>query len=137
MKTPEGELVEVISVRKPIQKKHGNVLEISRLATKINTIVSGGASRLLSRVFEYASLNGYEGILTYSDNRFGDGLVYEKSGFTFIGETGINYFYTNGFIRYDRFKYRAQPGKTEKQVAIENNVHIVWGAAHKIWLKKF
>ena len=69
--------------------------------------------------------------------RFGLGTVYEKCGMQLIGETGTNYWYSNGIIREDRFKYRAQPGKSELQVAIENNVRPVYGAGHRIWLLKF
>ena len=47
-----------------------------------------------------------------------------------------NYWYTDGERRYDRFKFRAQPGKPEKQVAEEAGVRSVWGCGNRIYLLK-
>lgn len=135
LKTKEGEIVQAISVRKPIQKKYKDTIEIARMASLPNTIVVGGASKLLKKVLKISKQLNFKQVLTYSDNRIGDGSIYKNSGFNFIGETGINYWYTDGRIRYDRFKYRAQPGKTEAQVASEHKVMKTFGAAHSIWIK--
>ena len=41
-----------------------------------------------------------------------------------------------GEKRFFRFKYRAQPGKSEKQVAEENGVFKVYGCGHNIYIMK-
>ncbi len=132
---PEHGLVGVITGRVPIQKKWGKVFEVARMAFLKNTSVVGGASKLLKQLELYAKENGYEGVLTYADLRFGDGGVYQKSGYELKGETSTNYWYTEGLNRYNRFMYRAKEGKSETEVALENKVRPVWGAGNKIYLK--
>lgn len=128
-------LVGVVSGRVPIQKKWGKVFEVARMAFLKNTNVVGGASKLLKQLEIYAKDNGYEGVLTYADLRFGIGSVYQKSGYGLKGETSTNYWYTEGLNRYDRFMYRAKEGKSEVEVAIENKVRPIWGAGNKVYVK--
>ena len=113
----KNEIVCCLSLKKPIQKKYGKVLEIARFANRINCSVQGGFQRLFKHSKEYAKNNGFESILTYADRRFGEGSVYLKAGFNFIGKTPLDYWYTDGHQREFRFKYRAQKPLTEKQVA--------------------
>ena len=132
-----GRIISALSLRTPIQKKHGHVCELARFATLPGTVCPGGAARLLKRAMVWAKEIGFNGVLSYADLRFGEGGVYQQLGFERIGSTGIPYFYTDGEVRYDRFKYRAQPGKSEKIVAEENNVRQVHGVGHAIYLTKF
>jgi hypothetical protein len=135
---PQYGLVAVATTRKPVQKKHGNLCELARMCFLSGTNVRGAASKLLKRVDELARLDGFEGILSYADLRFGDGGVYEKwCGFELVDEQKMSYGYTDGQRRFNRFKFRAQPGKTEKQVADENGVRPVWGCGNKIYVKRF
>jgi hypothetical protein len=85
---------------------------------------------------DWSLQNGYEGVLSYAELRYGEGGVYEKCGFSLVGESTSNYWYTDGVSRFDRFAYRAQPGKTEKEVAEAANVKAVWGAGNKIYVWK-
>ena len=78
-------------------------------------------------------MNKYDKILTYADLRFGNGNVYSKNGFSFVKQTSIDYWYTDGKVRHFRFKYRAQPGKPEKQVAEENGVWKVFGCGSNLY----
>lgn len=130
-------LVSVATVRVPIQKKWGNVAELARMATLKEHTVRGGASKLMSKILEWSEQNGYEGLLSYADLRFGDGKVYEKCGLELVGTTKNSYWYTDGCSRIDRFVYRAQPGKPEQQVAEENNVKAVYGCGNNVYLRRF
>lgn len=134
---PDHGLVGVMTVRIPIQKKYGNVCELARMALKGGVSVRGGAGKLVAAVKEWAIAQGHEGVISYAELRFGEGNVYEKCGFTLAGETTVNYWYSNKAKRWDRFKYRAQPGKPEKQVVEEAGVKAVWGSGNKIYLMKF
>lgn len=134
---PAHGLVGVATVRTPIQKKWGHVCELARMCFSRNTTVRGGASKLLSRVKSIAVADGFDGVLSYAELRFGDGKVYERCGFELVGEALNNYWYTDGRQRFNRFKYRAQPGKTEKQVADENGVRPVYGCGNRIYLHRF
>lgn len=129
-------LVGIATTRTPIQKKHGHACELARMCFLRNTSVRGGASKLLSHVKQLARDGGFEALLSYAELRYGTGNVYEKDGFTLVGEALNNYWYTDGERRYDRFKFRAQPGKPEKQVAEEAGVRSVWGCGNRIYLLK-
>jgi len=122
-----------LSLKKPIQKKYKNSIEIGRFATGLYTSVPGGFSKLFKAAKQWAKSNGYQNILTYADMRFGEGEVYNKE-FKLVGSTPIDYWYTNGDKREFRFKYRASGGLTERQVAEESSVWPVYGCGSKIYL---
>lgn len=124
-----------LSLKKPIQKKYSNSIEIARFATELYTTVPGGFSKLLKNAKAYAKENGFSSILTYADTRFGTGEVYEKNNFSYIGQTPIDYWYTNGEIREFRFKYRASKPLAEAQVAQQAGVWPVYGCGSRIYLK--
>lgn len=136
LKHPEHGIVGCVTVRTPIQKKYGHVAELARLAFRPGFSVRGGAGKVIDVALDLARKKGFDGMLSYSELRFGTGGVYLQCGFEQVGETTVNYFYTQGVTRYDRFKYRAQPGKSEKQVVDEAGVRPVWGAGHRVFLKK-
>lgn len=134
------ELISCLSLKEPIQKKYGNVFEIMRFANKLNTNIPGSFQKLFNKAIEYAKIENKEAILTYADRRFGEGLVYKQSGFSFIGTTPVDYWYVKkiGSIneRLPRFKYRAQKPLTEKQVAEKENVAPIYGCGSNIYLLK-
>lgn len=124
------ELISAIGFRKPRQKKWKGYYEISRFASKLNTVVVGGLGKLLKRFKE-----NYEySLMTYADRRFGEGLGYEKVGFKYYGETGVDYWYTDGRQRYDRFIVKSDLNKSEREKAFEMNLYKVWGCGSNIWL---
>lgn len=127
-------LVGVVTTRLPIQKKWGKVIEIARMSFSAGVTVRGGASKLLEHVKKQSLLDGYDGILSYADLRFGTGNVYQKCGMKFMGVTNVNYWYTDGHQRFDRFLYRAQSGKSENDVAAHAGVKAVWGAGNNVFV---
>lgn len=136
-----GDIVAAMSWRVPQQKKkwiksNPDVIEIARYANKLYTNVRGGFSRLLKHSIDAWLIpeTGYRRIISYCDLRFGYGNVYLQSGFSCVKEdTGINYWYTDGKIRYPRFKFRATKDKTEKEVAEENKVWKVFGCSNNLY----
>lgn len=130
----ENELVACLSLRTPRQKKWSSYLEIARFSTKLNVNVSGALSRLIAISKKYVKSFGYVGLLTYVDRRIGDGHGYIKSGFTFESITVPDYWYTDNVCRYDRFKFRAKDGKSERQIAFESKVQRIYGAGNLILL---
>lgn len=129
----EGELVACLSLRFPNHKKHSGKIEIARLATKPYCLVVGGFSKLLKRAIEWSKTRQYASIISYCDLSCGTGNVYKQNGFTHIAYTGLNFWYTDGVCRYDRFKYRAQNGKSEKEVALENKVYRIYGCGNDLY----
>lgn len=132
----KDELVSLLAFKVPIQKKYGSAIEIVRFSNKLNTSVVGGFSKLFKKSLEWVKKENYQCVVCYADLRFGQGKVYLKNNFQFIGNTSPGYWYTDGKKRYFRFKFRAQPGKPEKQVAIENNVSPIYDCGHNIYLYK-
>lgn len=134
----EDELVACISLRKPMNsKKYNGSMEIARFSTKLFTSVVGGLSKLLKKAVAWCKENDYSGIMTYADMRFGYGDGYEKCGFQLVGKTVLDYWYTDLKHRYNRTKFRAQDGKTEKEVAMENGVLKIFGCGSKIFMMEF
>lgn len=129
-------LVGVATTRTPIQTKWGHVSELARLAFLPGVTVRGGASKLLSVVKKLAISDGFEGVLSYADLRFGDGSVYLKCGMEEKEESKLNYWYTDGHVRFDRFEFRARPDKPETEVAKDAGVMQVWGAGNKVFVWK-
>lgn len=83
-------------------KKEGSY-ELMRFCNKINTVVVGGASKLLQH-FE----KNYkpESLISYADRRWSDGNLYEKLNFNCVGTTPVNYFYVEKDKRLNRFSFR-------------------------------
>ena len=65
--------------------------------------------------------------MTYVDRRIGAGKGYEAAGFKLTGSTAPDYWYTDNQLRYDRFKFRAKDGKSERQIATEARVSRIYG----------
>jgi len=130
----EDELVSCISFRKPIQKKWKGYVEIARFANVINTVVVGSLSKLLKESIKMLDLSQVRGIITYADRRFGEGNGYGKVGFTHFGDTGIDYWYTDGVKRINRFSVKAKNGITEREIAKNMNIGRIYGCGSNIWI---
>jgi 5-methylcytosine-specific restriction endonuclease McrA len=128
-----NEIVSAISFRNSFIEKYKNKIEIARFASKLNTNVVGGFSKLLKHSISFMKERKYDAILTYADLRFGGGNVYGINGFIKLGKTDLDYFYTNGYRREHRFKYRAQPGLSEKDVASAAGVYKIYGCGSNIY----
>jgi hypothetical protein len=77
--------------------------EITRYANKLNSTITGGASKILSYfINKYNPLT----ILTYANRRYSTGNLYEKLGFKNIAITKPNYFYVKGSRIYSRQKFQ-------------------------------
>lgn len=132
----EDRIVSVLSFRKSFVKKYDKTtIEIARFCNDINYIVNGSFAKLLKAFIDSDNSLNFNKVLTYADLRFGTGNIYLKNGFEFMGETLANYYYTDFKNRFNRFKFRAQKPKTEKEVAEENNVFKIYDAGSYIYMK--
>lgn len=122
-----GVLVSAASFRKPFSNREEGMFELARFCSLLGHNVVGGFGKILAVAKEKIKALGYTKLLSYADLRFGSGQVYAESGFTFTGHTGISYGYTDGFSQFNRFKYKAQPGKTEKEVVAAAGVFPYYG----------
>lgn len=126
LKSREGTIVAGLSVRSPRNtKKYGDVLEVARFSTLSGFNVIGGLNRLVSAVS--AKAETCSRLMTYVDKRIGDGHGYLKCGFVEVSDTDIDFWYTDNVFRYDRFKFRSQHGKSEKEIANDSRVSRIYG----------
>lgn len=127
-----GVVYAALSLRLPMQsKKYKDCYEISRFSTLPGWSVVGGLQRLMKKAVTYSESSSKD-LMTYVDRRFGDGHGYLSCGFELIGETGIDYWYTDNSVRYNRFKYRAKDGVPESEVARLAGVTRIYGCGSLI-----
>lgn len=112
------------------------VYEMYRFCNRINTSVVGAASKL----FKYF-LENYKPkkVISFSDNRYFNGDLYKKLGFTYIEDTKPNYWYVKGLERYHRFNFRKDrlllegfdKSMTEKDIMIEKGYVRIYDCGNK------
>jgi len=139
----ENKLVCCLSLR--WNTKYG-CLEIARFATLPGTTVHGGLGRLLKKV---------EGrLITYSNNRVGDGKAYAACGFALADkEEHQSYWYTDFKERVWRFRCRRvsepsvlllYPSESEQALngvfsylfkSKRRDVFKIWDYGHRLWVK--
>ena len=78
-----GDLVMVAVIAKPRYSKQFD-FELLRLCTKINTVIVGGASKILK---------DYSNLVSYANRRWSVGGVYKSSGFEYVNTSGVCYWY--------------------------------------------
>jgi NUMOD3 motif len=107
--------------------------ELNRYAS-IDNIV-GGASKLFSHFIK--SVNPIE-VISYSDERWNTGNLYNKLGFVKAGVTQPNYWYVKGCERIHRFKLRKTQDdardKTEKVLRAEAGYKRIWDCGSSKWV---
>lgn len=86
-------------------KNEKNIYELYRFCTKLDHSVSGGASKILTHFINHIKPTK---IISYSDNSYSTGNLYESLGFTKEGTSSPNYYWynKNEIKRYNRFAFR-------------------------------
>ena len=118
-------------------KKQGEY-ELIRFCSKKNHIVIGGASKLFSNFIKKYDFNK---IISYQDNSWGTGNLYEKLGFTLINDEQPNYWWCKGNLRFGRFNYRKDklisegydPDKTGDEIMSERGYYKLWDYGSLKW----
>lgn len=90
-----NELIGVISLGIHHRKNKNKSIVLDRLCFKDGIQVVGGASKLFKYCINWAKLNGYENIISWSDNRWSTGKVYEALNFQLDEELKSDYSYVN------------------------------------------
>jgi hypothetical protein len=85
----ENELVSLMTFGKSRYNKNYQY-ELIRFCNKINTLVTGGASKIFSH---FNKTYNPESIISYADLRYSNGALYEKLGFNKLKNSTPNYFY--------------------------------------------
>jgi GNAT superfamily N-acetyltransferase len=135
-----GELLAVMTLGK--HHRHGQAgIVLNRLAFKSDVSVAGGASKLLSACVAWARNNGHSLILSWSDNRWSVGNVYERTGFTLTKNLPPDYSYVVLKQAGKRVSKQSQKktaedkrlGLTERQSTELRGLAKIWDCGHKRW----
>lgn len=120
-------------------KKNGDGIEISRFATKINTMVRGAFSKLLSFLEKNVQLpdGSPKYIVSYCDLRYSDGASYIATGFELKGITQ-GFLWSDGYRTYNRLHCMANMDDRmlpEAAYAKERNLFKLFDAGQAKYLK--
>ena len=133
LKDKSDNIVFCITFRKPFTKNKNDTIEVARVCSEVGVVIRGAFSKIMKYAIQWAKEEGYEKILTYSDCRYSWGKSYKNYGFSFTSHTGFGYDYTDFFFRHGRFQFRANDGKSEKQIAVDNEVCKIYNAGNYRW----
>ncbi len=129
------ELVMCCSFRKMFvsNKKYEKCIELSRMASKLNTQVIGGFSRLMMH-------SGYRYVESFIDRGKFDGSGYESTLWHRMKNTPIDYWYTDGKTRFGRQSFMkrsclkkwpsSDPNKSEEMLCAENGLYRIYGSGN-------
>lgn len=116
--------------------------ELLRFCNSLNTVVVGGASKLLKHF-----INDYhpKSLISYCDLRWSNGNMYEKLGFTLDHISSPSYFYIVGAERKNRFLYRKDvlvkegydSSKTEHEIMLERGIYRIYDCGCKVYKMVF
>jgi hypothetical protein len=130
----KGELVSLMLMSKPraaiTKAKSKYDLELVRFASKLNTQVQGGFTKLLKPYQDRS-------IVTYCDRRVFNAKGYEKCGFVKMRNNAPEYYYTKGGKRFSRYGFQRSklasklkefdPALTERENMLYNGYHRIYG----------
>jgi hypothetical protein len=138
----KNELVSIMtfgSRRKSLgQKSKEGEYELLRFCNKKFTSVIGGASKIFNKfIKDYNS----DLIISYQDNSWYTGNLYEKLGFNLISKSKPNYYWCKTNIRFHRFNFRKDllvnkgfdKNKTEDMIMTERGYYKLWDFGNLKW----
>lgn len=137
------ELVAVLGLSKHHRSNDTNKIILNRLCFKHGIQIIGGASKIFYQAKEWATNNGYNGIISWSDNRWSQGNIYTRLGFVLDGDIPPDYSYVNC---YSAKKHRTKKqsvkkkdiqcpsGETESKWMLKNGFARIWDCGKKRWV---
>ena len=116
----------------------GGGCALNRMCFLTGVSVVGGASKMLSHAKEILSGLGVDSLVTWSDNRWSDGLVYQAMGMTLDTRLKPDYSYCRRTRRYSKqslklSKEEASHGVTEAAIRKSQGYVRIWDCGKKRW----
>jgi hypothetical protein len=135
------ELLSVMSLGRHSRQTSENKIVLDRFCVKSGTHVAGGASRLFKRCIAWASAQKYDQIISFSDNRWTRGEVYETLGFHVEKNHKPDYCYVSVADPTRRLSKQSQKksntkcpaGVTELEWSRRNRLERLWDRGKKRW----
>lgn len=114
---------------------------LNRLAFKNGYSVPGGSSRLLKALIEHARSLGFKKLISWSDNRWSEGRVYQEIGFQLETTLKPDYSYVSGQDRISKqscqkkfLLTKGAVGTTETEMASSLGYKKIWDCGKKRWV---
>ena len=113
---------------------------LSRMCSIENTNIVGAASKILSVAEKWAKENGYKRIISWSDNRWSNGNVYEKIGFQKSRDLVPDFSWTSNKIKNKRISKQTMKNiirtqKIKKTSLEEKGLYKIWDCGKILWVK--
>lgn len=136
------EMVGVMSLGRHSRQGHDDECILDRMCFKDGIQVNGGASKLFAVATNWTYDNGYKSIVSFSDNRWSLGKVYEAMGFELDDELVMDYSYYSIDEPLIRLSKQSQKknvsncpeGMTEMQWATKRGLARIWDCGKKRWV---
>lgn len=122
-----------------LHPRNTNILTLNRFCSLYNFTIIGGASKLFKNSLKQINTDK---IVSWSDNRWSNGNVYEKLGFKLENNIGPDYSYYKNSLGNKRItkqsmtktKIGCPKNKTEKEFLEEQEFYRVWDCGKKRWV---
>ena len=129
----DNTIVAAISVGKSRFKK--GEIELLRYATHIDFSIIGGFEKMMK---QFSRDFPNETLITYCDKSWGRGDFYSKKGFTFIGETPVDFWYMKDGCKVNRFTMRSKimkenPDSKFEEIVKEKKIYRTYGCGSTKW----
>lgn len=122
------------------QNGTNNSIVLNRLCFKDNLSIPGGASKLFKQFKKWSKSEGYDSIISWSDNCWTDGKIYRVLSFVLDDEYGPDYFYWDSkkhkvYSKQSQQKKKTgcPEGMTEREWCLQRGLWRVWDCGKKKW----
>lgn len=132
----KNEMIAAMSFSEHHRQGHEDNIVLSRMCFHHDYKIYGGASRMLKFLVK---MFPEKRIISWSDNRWSEGKVYEAIGFQKEDELAPDYFYVKNdkvFSKQSMTKKKigAKEGQTEYERAKELGFHRIWDCGKTRWV---
>lgn len=122
------------------QNSSENAIVLNRLCFKDGYNVQGGSTKLFKSFVEWAKEQGYNRVISWSDNCWTEGNIYKVLGFELDKEYGPDYFYWD--VKNHKYvskqsqqkkKTNCPDGLTEREWCEQRGLYRIWDCGKKLW----
>ena len=136
-----NELVGVVGFSKHHRANSNESIVLNRLCFKSNVTILGGASKLLEHSKDQIKKRGYSSIISWSNNRWSEGNIYNKLGFTMEEESDPDYDYVKGNKLYSKQSLKLTEEEKglnipESELRKSQGYSRIWDCGKKRWILK-
>ena len=137
----EDELIGVMDLGVHHRKQTKDEMVLTRLCFKAGYQIIGGASKLFAACVNWCKNNEIKKIISWSDNRWSNGIIYKNLKFKLEEELGSDYSYVNMSYPKERISKQSQikcntgcpKGIGEKEWALQNGLSRIWDCGKVRW----